>query len=174
MTRCVALLRGVNVGGHRRVPMAQLREVLTAAGLADVQTYLQSGNAVFTSDLPPAELEQLAHRAIRDGMDVETTVLVRTAAELADVVRDNPWPERASSPTQLHALFLTAAPRVVPDTSRYAPEEAEVRGRVAYLWYAHGAGRSKLQLPLPDVDATARNWRTVLALLEMTDGPDGP
>jgi uncharacterized protein (DUF1697 family) len=170
VTRCVALLRGVNVGGHRRVPMAQLRAVLTSAGLADVQTYLQSGNAVFASDREPVELERVVREVIRDQIGVDTTVLVRTAAELTATVDANPWPDRAASPTQLHAVFLSAEPEVVPDTSRYAPEEAVVRGRVAYLWYAHGAGRSTLQLALPGVEATARNWRTVLALAQLTGG----
>ena len=167
MTRYVALLRGVNVGGHRRVPMAELRAALKGLGLQDIATYLASGNAVFTSDLEPAVLERAIHSAILERMSVGTTVLVRTAAEMAEVVADNPWPERAAEPKKLHVAFLTAEPAEVPDVSRYAPDEAEVRGRAAYLWYADGAGRSKLTLTLPGVEATARNWSTVLALAEL-------
>ena len=170
MTRVVALLRGVNVGGHRRVPMAQLRTLLGELGYTDVATYLQSGNAVFTTQEDPEAVARAVHEAILTGMDVDATVLVRTAAELADVVAGNPWPERAAWPKQLHAVFLTAEPAAVPDVSRFAPDEAEVRGRVAYVWYAEGAGRSKLTLPLPGVEAPARNWTTVLALAEMSGG----
>lgn len=170
MTRYVALLRGVNVGGHRRVPMAELRAALTGLGLRDVATYLASGNAVFTSDLDAAALERAVHSAILERMSVGTTVLVRSAAELATVVRDNPWPERAADEKKLHAFFLTAEPLAVPDFSRFVPDEVEVRGRVAYVWYANGAGQSRLQLTMPGVEGTARNWRTVLALAELTRG----
>ena len=170
-TRCVALLRGVNVGGHRRVPMAQLRTLLEELGFTDVATYLQSGNAVFTTDEQDTEaVARRVHAAVLERMDVDTTVLVRTAAELAEVVEGNPWPERAASPKQLHAVFLTAEPAEVPDVSRYAPDEAELRGKVVYVWYAEGAGRSKLVLSLPGIEATARNWTTVLALAELSAG----
>jgi uncharacterized protein (DUF1697 family) len=171
MTRYVALLRGVNVGGHRRVPMAELRAVLTGLGLRDVSTYLASGNAVFSSDLDAEALERAVHSAILERMSVGTRVLVRSAAEMAQVVADNPWPDRATEVTQLHAVFLTAEPADVPDLSHFLPDELEVHGRVAYVWYANGAGRSKLQLTMPGVQGTARNWRTVLALAEMTAAP---
>ena len=169
MTTYAALLRGVNVGGHRRVPMGELRALLTSLGLADVQTYLQSGNAVFRSEQADADVlaAQIAE-AIRDGLGVATTVMVRSAAELVDVVDGNPWPDRAAEPKLLHVLFLTAAPSSPPDVSRFAPEEALIRGRVGYLWYALGAGRSKLVLTLPGIEATARNWTTVTALARMT------
>lgn len=170
MTRYAALLRGVNVGGHRRVPMAELRAALTGLGLRDVATYLASGNAVFTSELDAPALERAVHSAILERMSVGTTVLVRSAAELDDVVKANPWPERAAEATKLHAVFLTAEPPAVPDFSRYAPDEVEVRGRVAYVWYADGAGRSKLPVTVPGVEGTARNWRTVLALAQLTRG----
>ena len=168
MTTYAALLRGVNVGGHRRVPMGELRALLTSLGLADVQTYLQSGNAVFRSEQADADVlaAQIAE-AIRDGLGVDTTVMVRSAAELVDVVDGNPWPERTTEPKLLHVLFLTAAPSSPPDVSRFAPEEALFRGRVGYLWYALGAGRSKLVLKLPGIEATARNWTTVVALREL-------
>ena len=170
MTTYVALLRGVNVGGHRRVPMPALRALLGSLGLTGVQTYLQSGNAVFGSDDGAEALAARIAAAIRDELDVDTTVMVRSGAELAQVVADNPWPDRAASPKQLHVLFLTAAPQEQPDVSRFAPEEAVVRGRVAYVWYAHGAGRSRLVLPLPGIEATARNWTTVTALAELAAG----
>ena len=170
MTRYVALLRGVNVGSHQRVPMAELRAALTGLGLRDVATYLASGNALFTSELDAAALERAVHSAILERMSVGTTVLVRSAAELDAVVTANPWPERAAEEKKLHAVFLTAEPAAVPDFSRFAPDEVQVRDRVAYVWYANGAGQSKLQLSLPGVEGTARNWTTVLALRDRTRG----
>lgn len=166
--RFVVLLRGVNVGGHRRVPMAELRTLLTGLGFADVQTYLQSGNVVLTAENEPEQLERRVHDAILDGMGVDTTVLVRTAGELADVVARNPWPDRVDEPKKLHAVFLTAEAPAAQDFSRYAPEEVHVDGRTAYVWYALGAGRTKLPAQVPGVEGTARNWTTVLALMEMT------
>ncbi len=165
MTTWVVLLRGVNVGGHRRVPMADLRAGLAAAGLGEVRTYVQSGNAVFTGGPEDeAAVAALVRSVVADTCGVDTDVVVRTGAELAALEARLPWPERAASPTQLHVLFLDAVPeRVVP--SRVGDDE-EVRadGREVWIWYGGGAGRSKLAVELPGVVATARNWRTVQAL----------
>lgn len=175
MTTYVALLRGVNVGGHRRVPMAALRALLEALRHTDVTTYLQSGNAVFRSDEPDTEQlgEQIA-AAVREQLAVDAAVLVRSAAELAVVVAANPWPHRAAEPTKLHVAYLSAVPAVVGDVSRFAPDEVAVVGRAAYLWYAQGAGRSRLDLHAVEralgVTATARNWTTATRLAELTRG----
>jgi uncharacterized protein (DUF1697 family) len=148
--------------------MAQLRALLAGLGLRDVATYLQSGNAVFSSDeREAAVLERAVHDAIARELDVDTTVMVRTADELAAVAEGNPWPARADVPKQLHAVFLAAEATAVPDFSRFAPDEVLVRGRTAYVWYAEGAGRSKLTLDALRVEGTARNWTTVLALRDM-------
>ena len=175
MTTYAALLRGVNVGGHRRVPMAVLRDVLAALGHTGVTTYLQSGNAVFRSDEPDADVLAAAIRtAVRDALDVDVPVLVRAGAELAQVVAGNPWPDRAAEPKKLHVACLSAVPADAPDLSRFAPDEVRVVGRAAYLWYADRSGRSKLTLDVLEralgVTGTARNWTTVTALARMTAG----
>ena len=173
MTTYAALLRGVNVGGHRRVPMGGLRELLTSLGLADVQTYLQSGNAVFRSEQTDEDdLAAAIRAALLHALGVDAAVLVRSAAELAAVVAGSPWPDRAAEPKRLHAAYLSSLPPAVPDTSRFAPDEVRVVGRAAYLWYADGAGRSKLTLDALErhlrVTGTARNWTTATALARMT------
>ena len=170
MTRWVALLRGVNVGGHRRVPMADLRRGLADAGLADVQTYLQSGNAVFTGGPDDEdEVAALVRKVVAATCDVDCDVVVRTGAELADVVARNPWPERAASPKLLNVLFLSSA--VEPRVQRIGEnEEVAADGREVWVWYGDGAGRSKLTLAASGVVVTARNWTTVTALAELAGG----
>lgn len=173
MTTYAALLRGVNVGGHRRVPMSGLREVLGSLDLTGVTTYLQSGNAVFGSDEPDADvLSEAIRTAVRDSLGVDVPVLVRAAAELAQVVAANPWPERAAEPKKLHVGYLSSVPGDVPDLSRFPPDEVRVVDRAAYLWYADGSGRSRLTLDALEralaVTGTARNWTTATALARMT------
>jgi uncharacterized protein (DUF1697 family) len=175
-TTYVALLRGVNVGGNRKVPMAQLRECLAELGFTDVRTYLQSGNAVFrATSVPTAEvagrIEESLTREL--GFDVPTVVL--TGAELAKVVAGNPYPEVESEPTKLVVSFLSGpvAPEVAAafDLSDL-PERGQVGDRVVYLHYPDGQGVSKLvpamlERRLGGVRGTARNWRTVTELLAL-------
>jgi uncharacterized protein (DUF1697 family) len=165
VTRWVALLRGVNVGGHRRVPMADLRQGLAGAGLSGVRTYLQSGNAVFRSDSSDAgEVAALVREVVAQACGVDADVVVRTHAELADVVARNPWPELASTPKQLHVLFLSQRSDDVHITRVGTGEQVAVDGREVWVWYGGGAGRSRLQVQVPDAVVTARNFSTVTAL----------
>ena len=172
MTTYVALLRGVNVGGHRRVPMAELRALLESLDHTHVTTYLQSGNAVFRSARGD---EQVLGREISDEvlrrLGVATAVLVRPGAELAAVAAANPWPEREQDPKRLHVAYLTSVPESAGHLSRFAPDEVRVVERAAYLWYADGAGRSRLTLDALEralgVTATARNWTTATTLARM-------
>jgi uncharacterized protein (DUF1697 family) len=176
MARQIALLRGVNVGGSRRVPMAELRELLTGLGHEDVATYLQSGNVVLTSDLAPERLERELETAIVEGMGVDPLVVVRTRDELADVVDGNPLGEVAE-PKRFQVSFLSAAPdpEVVRalEAADVAPERVAVRGREIYAWHPDGVQSSPLAKLLTDrklgVTATARNWNTVTKLLELAD-----
>lgn len=172
MTTYVALLRGINVGGHKRVPMAELRSALAAAGLGDVRTYLQSGNAAFTSSSrSPERLAATVRDAIAREIGVDCAVLVRSGAELAGVVARNPWPERTGSPTKLNVAFLSQTPVASAAPARVSDqEEVVIDGKHAYIWYGDGAGRSKLSLAPLGVTATVRNWTTVVALAELTAG----
>ncbi|MBW3605781.1 MAG: DUF1697 domain-containing protein [Actinobacteria bacterium] len=177
MTTYVALLRGVNVGGHNRLAMADLRALLTDLGHSDPRTYLQSGNAVFSSDRTDADDigRELAQR-LSDDLDVTATVMIRTADELTAVAAANPYSEPADAdPTKVHVAFLSAEPAdpsvfdVEPDD--YAPEELTPRDRVLYLHLPDGIGRSRLADDVSrrasDVDMTVRNWRTVARLLDL-------
>jgi uncharacterized protein (DUF1697 family) len=178
----VALLRGINLAGRNKVAMADLRQVVAALGHPEVSTYIQSGNVVFTAADSPSLAADL-ERAIRDSLDVSPSVVVLTRDELAQVVRDNPYPDEPN-PRAVHAVFLTEPPtpatadalanalrRVEGTGSR---DSAQLIGRTIYLHTPDGFGRSKLaelivQSGKPDLTGTARNWATVTKLLTMLD-----
>ncbi|HUK12829.1 MAG TPA: DUF1697 domain-containing protein [Thermoanaerobaculaceae bacterium] len=174
MTRCVALLRAVNVGGRKPVAMADLRRLASDLGFAEPQTLLQSGNLVFTcgdGELPHAERRLEREAAERLGLTTE--VFLRTAADLDRVIARNPFPEQAAGdPARLHVVFLRRAPdRAGVESLRAAITGREVvayGGRELYAVYPEGAGRSRLTLPLIErrlgAHGTARNWNTVLRL----------
>ena len=177
MPRQIALLRGINVGGHRRVPMPALRELMTGAGYGEVRTYVQSGNIVLDSDAAPTELARGLERLIADGMGVEAEVVVRTRDELADVIARDPFGELADDPKRYQVTFLSGEPD--PGFARQiealdvAPERVVLSGREIFAWHPEGVQRSKLARMLADkrlgVTATARNWSTVTTLLAMAD-----
>ncbi len=176
MARVAALLRGINVGGTRRVPMARLREVVEGLGHDDVATYLNSGNVVFTpaKRVTGATLERQLEEALEDAFGFEIPVMVRTAAELRRIVDDRPFPD-ATDPKLVHVVFLggtlTAKDVEAVAPADHAPDEWVLRGRELYLHTPKGFGTSKLAAKLAggrlNVPSTARNWRTVLALLQM-------
>jgi uncharacterized protein (DUF1697 family) len=171
----VLMLRGINLGPNRRVPMARLRELLTGAGYEDVRTYVQSGNVVLRSTAKPAELERESERLISEEFGFEVPVIARTRAELAKVVRANPLGDLADDPKRYQVSFLSAkldAETVKALEARVAKSERFVAiGRELYAWHPEGVARSKLWNSLAGrslgVTATARNWTTVTTLLAM-------
>jgi uncharacterized protein (DUF1697 family) len=179
VTSYVALLRGINVGAHKRIAMADLRAVLTDLGYEDVRTLLQSGNAVFTGGRATADkVARTVEDAVSRTFGMDVPVLVRTGAELTKVVRDNPFTEVADQGSRLVVSFLSAPPsRAVLggfDAAAYEPELMYLAGREMYLWLPAGLIESKLMKALPEkrlgVTATVRNWNTVTKLAEMAGG----
>jgi uncharacterized protein (DUF1697 family) len=173
------LLRGINVGGHKKVPMAELRALLTGLGLGEVRTHLQSGNAVLTS--PREDEEALAARlrkAIEEHFGFGVDVLVRDHAYLKAVVDACPFPAASLEGRHLHVTFFSepvAAKRFASvDVARYRPEELRRGDRALYLYTPNGLGRSQLAAalgasrPAAGVIATSRNWNTVTKLVELT------
>lgn len=166
-----AFFRGVNVGGRRPVSMPRLTELFVSLGFADVSTYVQSGNVAFTTSQPKEKTRAAIEAACARELGLDTSVMLRTAAELGRVVARNPYGERAAAePTKVHVVFLDGKPAasVVArlDPHRYAPDEWHLDGREVYVWYANGAGRSKLRLDL-GIPGTARNWNTVTKMLAL-------
>lgn len=174
-TRCVLLLRGINVGRSNRIRMPALVDLLEGLGCADVTTYLQSGNAVVSTSLGTGDLARQAEAALA-AAGVAVPVLVRTGAELDDVVRADPFAGRSLDPALVHVAFLSGEPDpgavAAVDPAALLPEELVVRGRELFLFYAGGVQRNRLDRVTRGfgVTATARNWRTVLALRDLLDG----
>lgn len=185
MNTWVALLRGINVGGANRLPMAELRSDLEGLGLNDVQTYIQSGNVVFGSEIESdgddaGFAEALALRieaAIEERHGFRPRVLVLPAERFREAMEANPFPEAEAEPKTLHLYFMPEPPGDVdlPALEAVASPTERVRlgDRVLYLHTPDGFGRSKLAgraEALLGVPATARNWRTIARLREMIEG----
>lgn len=173
----VALLRGINLG-KRRIPMSELAAIFADAGCEDVRTYIASGNVLYrAAPTLAARIPGLVEEAIRKEHGFDCPVVGRSAAELDAIVAGNPFADAAlSDPKTVHVAFLRDRPakaRVEAlDPDRSPPDRFVVKGREVYLHYPDGAARSKLTNAYLDTTldtvSTARNWRTVRKLQEMT------
>ncbi|MFK0280980.1 DUF1697 domain-containing protein [Streptomyces sp. NPDC090499] len=179
MTTYAALLRGINVGGNKKLPMAELRALMTGLGYDSVQTYLQSGQAVFSTARGDAEsLAAELAGAIEERFGFSVDVLVRDHAYLKAVEADCPFPAAELAAKQLHVTYLSApvkAERYADiDPAAHLPEEFRLGDRALYLYAPDGLGRSKLAEALSrprihkGLTATTRNWNTVVKLVELT------
>jgi uncharacterized protein (DUF1697 family) len=174
MTTYIALLRGINVGGNKKVAMADLRELLNALGFADPRSLLQSGNLVFRSDaLEGSDLERLLDAETEKRLGLKTEFFVRTAKEWKGVVESNPFPEEAESdPGHLVVMFLKDAPNAESVEALQAAitgrEIVRAVGRQAYITYPDGIGDSRLTNAVIEkklgTRGTGRNWNTVMKL----------
>ena len=172
MTVYVALLAGINLGG-RTLRMDALRATAEGCGFADVQTYIASGNVLFTSGLGAAEVSSRLHDAVLDASGIDARVVVRTAKQMDAAVEANPFLDRCSDPTKVSVSFLfpDAKPTLrAVDPDEYAPDEVAVVGKHAYLSTPNGMGRTKLvpavvkRLGIP---GTVRNWRSTVKLRDL-------
>ena len=159
--------------------MGELRDMLAASGHPDARTYLQSGNVVVSSDTSPEELARDCERQIAERFGLNIAVLGRTREELAEVVRSNPLADVALEPKRYQVSFCSVAPdpALVKRLATLAVgrERFVAIGRELYAWHPDGVARSRLWAELAGrklgLDATARNWATVTALLEMASEP---
>ncbi|GAB2672641.1 DUF1697 domain-containing protein [Saccharopolyspora gloriosae] len=175
--RQVALLRGINLGKHNRIPMAGLRELLARLGFDEAGTHLQSGNAVFSADISAAESERVISAGIAEEFGLDVPVVVRTRDELAAVVAADPLAEIAAVPAQYLVIFLSARPDPAVlaelDPAAFAPDEVRFGEREVYVWCPEGVRNSRVPQSWWErrlgVRATARNWTTVTRLLELAN-----
>lgn len=175
----VSMLRGVNVGGHNMIRMEALRKLCEALGLRDVRTYVQSGNVVFrTGRRDMGQLAAMIEDAIEREAGFRPAVVLRTAAELRDVIARNPFAERDGiEPGKLIITFFASEPgndaREKVLAMKTDPEEVRLDGREMYVWFPNGMGRTKL--PVAGIEktlktpGTGRNWNTVTKLLDMAE-----
>ncbi|MGA2739191.1 MAG: DUF1697 domain-containing protein [Bryobacteraceae bacterium] len=175
----ISLLRGVNVGGHRKVKMDDLRALYESLGFEDVQTHINSGNVLFkTGARDLARLRKRIEDAIESACGFRSDVILRTPADLREVVGRNPFAARPGlDASKLAIHFLAGDPG--DDVRKqvlaiYAvPEELHIHDRELYIYYTNGMARPKLSLPLVEktlkMSGTSRNWNTVRKLLEMAE-----
>lgn len=172
----IALLRGINVSGRNKVPMAELRSLCGDLGWENVQTYIQSGNLVFQAKSTPAKLEIQLERAIERKFSLTISIIVRAAAAWPGYVRDNPYPDASQSePNRVMLALAKSAPKA--DAAEKLQERAMNGERIVqvgdalWLHFVGGIADSKLSPALLDrlvgSPVTTRNWNTVLKLQEM-------
>ena len=177
MTAFVSLLRGINVGGHHKIRMDELKELYESLGFKDVLPYIQSGNVVFTSD--EADLARLRGQ-IEEGFEKKfgfhVEVIVRTSAELREIIDNNPFQGQQSKESKwVVVMFLAARPDETAQEdllkTYVGPEELFIIGKEVYIYYTNGIGRSKLSHSLIEKKlktvGTARNWNTILQLQKL-------
>jgi len=179
MTVIISMLRGVNVGGHNKIKMEALRALYESLKLREAQTYVQSGNAIFRTD--ERDIALLTKR-IEDGIErkfgFRPNVILRTAAEMREVIARNPFAKRRGiEPSKLLVSFLASDPgaeaREKVRQMKCDPEELRIEGREMYVYFPNGMGRSKLSLVRLEktlkTPGTARNWNSVTKMLEMAE-----
>ncbi len=182
----ISVLRGVNVGGHKKVKMDALRAVYLELGFVNVCTYIQSGNVIFQDGTAQTnELERVVGLRIAETFGFEVPVIVLELSELRDIVRRNPFAfSRSDEATHLYVTFLSSIPS--PEAigaireAKFTPDECHVTDRAAYLFCPGGYGKTKFTNTFVEgklkVVATTRNWKTageLLAIAEKVDGSSG-
>lgn len=168
------LLRGVNVGGHNKLKMADFKAALTAAGLQNVQTYIQSGNVVFRSDLDEAGIAALVEKVLNDGFGLMVPVLILSEQKLSGIVEECPF---QGDPSRIILYFCFESVEETFDDAalqklKLADDEVQVARDVVYFHAPEGIGRSKLAEKmdrLMPVQLTARNIRSARTLLELAE-----
>ncbi len=173
----ICMLRGINVGGHRRIKMAQLRKSFEALGFEQVQTYIQSGNVVFkTGRTSPAGLSKRIEERILKDFGFPVSVMSRTADEMSKMIAENPFlKQRGIDQAKLHVMFLSEPP--APDALKklaevtVAPDQCQCSAREIYFYLPNGVSKSVLWNSPVDrilaVVTTTRNWKTVSSLHQM-------
>jgi uncharacterized protein (DUF1697 family) len=166
MTSFVALLRAVNVGGTGKLPMSELKSICEELGFDAVRTYIASGNVVFTSRKSEAAVKAALETRLAAYAGKPVGVLVRTTAEMAQVLADNPFPKAA--PNRTMAVFLDRAPPADTLAGVRGQKDEEIRlgRREIYIHYGEGMGKSKLVVAAAKA-GTARNMNTVAVLAKM-------
>ncbi|MFS4455075.1 DUF1697 domain-containing protein [Maribacter sp. 2304DJ31-5] len=179
MDTYIAFLRGINVGGHKKVPMAQLRNVLENEGFSKVRTYIQSGNVVFESDLDSKRaLEELIAQSIEKHFGFEVPVLIRTVKEIHEILANNPFDnDKDLANNRIYFVLLSVIPEpkevACLREEHYVNEQFKITDTCVYLCCKKGYGQAKLSSNLIErklkVKATARNFRTMQKLLELSN-----
>lgn len=179
MTTYISILRGINVGGHRKILMAELRKMYEQLGFSQVKSYIQSGNMVFKSDKKTSsqELEILIEKSIKETFGHEVPVLIRTSEEWEIAIETNPFLNEESNTNKLFITFLSESPssELKDELSNmdFSPDKLETIDKCVYLYCERKYHETKMTHSLIErklkVKATARNWKTIMKLKELCD-----
>ena len=175
MKTYVALLRGINVSGHKKVPMAELRDILFKVGFVNVQTYIQSGNVIFRSTEEDIQkLTQIIQKEIKNYFDFEVPVLIKTNDELLNIFNDCPFSQEKKESSYFTLLYWTPDQLLVDNLGelKYPNEEIIILNSCIYFYSSIGYGNTKYNNNFFErklkVTATARNYKTMLKLLSLS------
>jgi uncharacterized protein (DUF1697 family) len=170
MTRYVALLRAVNVGGTGKLPMSELKAMCRDAGFTGVETYIASGNVVLESKAAPSRVKATLEARLHAYVGKPVGVIVRTAAEMRAVLKANPFPK--AEPKCAYVIFLDTppAPDALARVSGQKDEHMRLGEREIFVHFPSGMGRSKLKIAAAKT-GTARNMNTVAKLAELASKP---
>lgn len=175
MNTFIALLRGINVGGHKKVPMAELRELLTKSGLDNVRTYIQSGNVIFqSSDNNIKVLETEIRKSILNYFGFDVSVMVRTREQLNTIFDDCPFSEEKKVNSYFAILSEIPNKDLVKEAyeKTYENEEYKILDNCLYFYCVNGYGNAKFSMNYfekkLEVAATSRNYKTMVKLLAMS------
>ncbi|MDN3669388.1 DUF1697 domain-containing protein [Echinicola jeungdonensis] len=171
----IAILRGINVGGKRKLRMADLKNMLTNLGLSGIQTYIQSGNVIFQSNTDNQKLADILEKSIKENFDYEVPVIVRSSKELEKSIQGNPFFDENADINKLHLVFLKEKPseanRQEVETDNFAPDRFAISDKDVFLFCEGKYHETKLSNAFFEkklkVGATTRNWKTVLKLHEL-------
>ena len=176
MNTYIALLRGINVGGHKKVPMAELRELLTKSGLENVKTYIQSGNVIFQSSKDDlAVLETEIKKTILDHFGFNVSVMVRTRTQLNAIFENCPFPEEKKVNSYFAMLSEIPNKDLIKEAyeKTYENEEYKILNDCLYFYCANGYGNAKFNMNYferkLEVAATSRNYKTIVKLLSLSE-----
>ena len=177
MTKFIALLRGINVSGQKQIKMPDLKSLFEESGFQNIETYIQSGNVIFTSkEKLPEKLEQKISLAIKRKFGFDVQIIVLTPEEIEYVLNNNPFIKKKKESEKLYVTFLAKPPSDENinklNAIDYSPEEYIIDGRYIYLFVPNGYGKAKLNNNFFEsklnVSATTRNWKTVNKMFELS------
>ncbi|WP_423817918.1 DUF1697 domain-containing protein [Salinimicrobium sp. TIG7-5_MAKvit] len=176
MNRKIAILRGINVGGKRKILMTDLKALCEQLGLEQIETYIQSGNLLFNSQLKNSKLEDLLEDAIQEKFEFEVPVIVRDSEELQTSIRKNPFYDKNTDINQLHLTFLKEKPSKEnlekTQSFNYDPDKFKIAEKEVFIFCEGKYHQTKLNNNFFEkklkIGATTRNWKTILKLHELS------
>jgi uncharacterized protein (DUF1697 family) len=177
MTKFIVLLRGINVSGQKKIKMSDLKSLFEDLSFSKVQTYIQSGNVIFSAkEKSNKKLEHKISSAIKSKFGFDVQVIVVTPDEIEYVIRNNPFLKKKKESERLYVTFLSENPPAENmkklNAVDYSPEEYIIDGRYIYMFAPNGYGKAKLNNNFIEnklkVFGTTRNWRTVNKLFELS------